>query len=344
MTSISRYPVCVALALTVLNVQAQTSINFYGQVDLWAGATRIVGQNRTTTALSPAGMQTSYWGFKSTETLNSDLTAMAAIEGFYRPDTGTLGRSDTDAVLSRSSWVGLESKSIGSLRLGRVTNPFYIAILSTNPFADSFTFSPSLIHTYGVGRPGGQQLLGDTGWSNAIIYTSPRLADWSATAIYSAGEVAAQNGSNKFSALAHYQHGDLHAVAGYQQVRFSMVPGDQGLNFRSQQAVLAAATYDLHWIKVYGQYLRAQDSRIDADVKKSIWQGGIAVPFGNGAALASYARTSADNFITTRRATWTIGYDYKLSTRTDIYIAYMQDTMRSYSNGYTAGLGMRHKF
>jgi len=344
MISITRYAACAALALVVCNAHAQSSISFYGQVDLWAGSTRIAGQDRAVSALSPAGMQTSYWGFKSIEFLNSDLNAIAAIEGFYRPDTGALGRSDTDTVFSRSSWVGLDSKSMGSIRMGRVTNPFYIALLSTNPFVDSFTFSPSLIQTYGVGRPGGQQILGDTGWSNAIVYTSPRLAGWNATAIYSAGEVAAQNGSNKFAAVANYTHDQLRAVIAYQQVRFSLLPGDQGISFRQQQATLVAASYDLSWVKAYGQYLRAKDERTDSDVSKSIWQTGIAIPVGNGSMLASYAHTSAENFVTTSRATWTLGYDHRLSPRTDLYFAYMRDAMQGYSNGYTAGLGMRHTF
>ena len=344
MKSISRYLVCGALALAVWNVQAQSSVNFYGQVDLWAGATRIAGQDRAVTALSPAGMQTSYWGFKSTEHLSEGLNAIAAIEGFYRPDTGAMGRSDTDAMFSRSSWVGLESKTMGTIRAGRITNPFYVAILSTNPFVDSFTLSPSLMQTYSVGRPGGQQVLGDTGWSNAIVYASPHVAGFTATAMYSAGEVAGQDGTNKFGGVVNYSNGDFNAVVGYQQVRFSMAPGDQGGNFRRQQAGIAAAVYDFRWIKTYGQYLRVVDSRVAQDVTKSIWQTGVALPLGKGAMLASYAHTSADNFVTQSRTTWALGYDYNLSPRTDVYVAYMQDAMRGYTNGYTAGLGMRHKF
>ena len=44
------------------------------------------------------------------------------------------------------------------------------------------------------------------------------------------------------------------------------------------------------------------------------------------------------------RQTASIGYDYPLSKRTDIYAAYMYDHISSMSSGNTYGVGLRAKF
>lgn len=74
-------------------------------------------------------------------------------------------------------------------------------------------------------------------------------------------------------------------------------------------------------------------------------QAGVSVPIGVGALLASYAYTrsrgAADG---QHRSTGTLGYDYPLSKRTDLYTAIKLDHFSSESTGVTHGGGMRTRF
>lgn len=336
------------LACCAVGAHAQSSVSLYGQIDMWAGSTRVAGQSGAAAVVNPSGMQTSYWGMKTVEHLSGDVDAIATVEGFYRGNDGGAGRFDGDAMFARSAWVGLASRTAGTLRLGRNTNPFYIAVVATNPFADSPTFSPALLQTFVANRPGGAPILGDTGWSNAIVYVSPSLGPISATGIYAVGGTPGRLGDNKAGAVLNYADGRLTAALGYQQVKYGATPGDQGSAFQRQQAALLGLAYDFRWLKAYGQLLRVVDSRSTADTTKTVWQLGMSIPVGAGAVLASYAHTSADNFIQnqqrTQRNTWAIGFDYNLSKRTDVYVACLADHIEGMVTGYTAGAGMRHHF
>ncbi|MBS0401302.1 MAG: porin, partial [Proteobacteria bacterium] len=44
------------------------------------------------------------------------------------------------------------------------------------------------------------------------------------------------------------------------------------------------------------------------------------------------------------RKTFTLGYDYYLSKRTDVYAMYMNDRITSQTTGNSFGVGVRHRF
>ena len=44
------------------------------------------------------------------------------------------------------------------------------------------------------------------------------------------------------------------------------------------------------------------------------------------------------------RDTVTVGYDYTLSKRTDVYAMLMNDKITKFESGNSFGLGVRHKF
>ncbi|MDC6255104.1 porin, partial [Ralstonia solanacearum] len=80
------------------------------------------------------------------------------------------------------------------------------------------------------------------------------------------------------------------------------------------------------------------------DTKANGGQLGVSVPVGAGSILASYAYTKTSGAVDVKRNTWAIGYDYALSTRTDLYAAYFRDKVTSLSTADTFGVGMRAKF
>lgn len=51
-------------------------------------------------------------------------------------------------MFTRSVYVGLQSESAGTLRVGRNTTPYFLSAILFNPLVDSYHFSPTIFHTY----------------------------------------------------------------------------------------------------------------------------------------------------------------------------------------------------
>ncbi|CAJ0729543.1 MULTISPECIES: porin [Ralstonia] len=343
--------VASALGAASAGAQAQSSVTLYGQVDAWAGATKSLGASDRAWGVNSGGMSTSYWGMKGSEDLGNGLKAIFTLEAFFRPDTGKYGRFDGDTFFARNSFVGLQSSTWGSIKLGRLTPPYFVSTILFNPFIDSYTFSPMVFHTYlgnGLSGPGGiSGLVGDSGWNNAIMYSTPDFNGLTANFIYGAGEQAGHNGQNKWGGNFLYFHGNFAATAAFQQVRFDSAPGDLNAlvaGFSRQTAAQLGATYDFGVVKLYGQYQYIKNAINSGDAKSNGGQLGVSVPVGPGSILASYAYTKTSGAADVKRNTWAVGYDYSLSKRTDVYAAYMRDKVTNLSSADTFGVGIRAKF
>ena len=68
-----------------------------------------------------------------------------------------------------------------------------------NPLIDSYTFSPMIFHTY-FGTPGtglyDPGIIGDSGWNNSLVYSTPTFGGLTANLIYGMGESAGNNSKN----------------------------------------------------------------------------------------------------------------------------------------------------
>jgi hypothetical protein len=82
------------------------SAQLYGLVDAFAGSMRRSDEPGRTKVLNSGGMTTSFWGVRGTESLGDGLQAQFALESFFQPDTGIVGRNGTDPYFSRNAWVG----------------------------------------------------------------------------------------------------------------------------------------------------------------------------------------------------------------------------------------------
>jgi predicted porin len=72
-------------------------------------------------------------------------------------------------------------------------------------------------------------------------------------------------------------------------------------------------------------------------------QVGASMPIGPGKLLASYAQTR-NSLLDAKRQTLTVGYDYNLSKRTDVYANIMNDRITNRTSGTSVGVGLRHRF
>ncbi|SDC67052.1 Outer membrane protein (porin) [Cupriavidus sp. YR651] len=356
MHQLNRSLAAAALAAGLIQpALAQSSVTLYGQVDAFVGSTKASGGDRAA-ILGAGGMQTSYWGMRGSEDLGSGLKAIFDLNGYYRVDTGRFGRSDTDGFLTRSSYVGLQSSTYGTVRLGRNTTPYFLSTILFNPLVDSYNFGPSIFQTYKTatdGRVFDPGIIGDSGWSNSVVYSSPNFGGLTVNLIYAFGEQPGSTGQNKFGGNVTYFNGAFAATAAVQQSRFNIVPGDVTAppaalaGFDKQTAAQFGLSYDFGVAKVFGQaqYIRTAVNGAQGDIRHANGQAGVLVPLGAGNVLASYAYANTRNDTAAMgRHTAAIAYDYNVSKRTDLYAAYFYDRVTGQSHAETFGAGMRHRF
>jgi predicted porin len=345
---------CAALLASASSAFAQSSVQLYGQVDEWVGAQKFP-DGKSAAQVSGGGMSTSYWGLKGAEDLGNGYKAIFAIEGFFLAQNGQYGRFTGDTMFSRNAYVGVESP-YGTVTAGRLTTPLFVSTILFNPFVDSYQFSPMVWHTYlGLGTfptySTDMGVTGDSGWSNAVSYSSPNFNGLTAQAMYALGNTAGENGAKKWSGQVLYFHGPFAATAVYQYVNFNSVPGDLGSfdtsgvpGLKSQSVAQAGVSYDMKFVKFYGQYMYTYNQQTISSWHVNTGQGGVTVPAGPGSVMASYAYSRDGGGLNQTRQTASIGYDYPLSKRTDVYAAYMYDKISSQSSGDTYGVGLRAKF
>jgi predicted porin len=330
-------PLAIALAAVLCSAaHAQSNAEMYGLLDMGAGQFQSAGADKTWRADS-GNMTTSYIGLRASEDLGGGLKARVQIEHFLRLDTGLPGRFNGDAFWARNAYVGFEG-AFGTTTLGRNTTPLFVSTLVFNPLGDSFAFSPAIRHHFagGVGV-----VLGDTGWNNSIRYASPNLNGFTVTALANFSEVSG-TGMN-LGANVMYFGGPLAATAAWQSVKNGTSGAPAG--FTKQTATQLGASYNLQVAKLFGQYAQV---RTDATVgaRTTLYDLGVSVPAGEtGFALVAYGNAKTDSGGTSfTRKTFSAGYDYYLSKRTDLYAVLMSDKASGLSSGTTFGVGVRSRF
>ena len=106
------------------------------------------------------------------------------------------------------------------------------------------------------------------------------------------------------------------------------------------------ASYDFKVVKVFGQAITTKLSNATTSIDLDTLNFGVSVPVGQGKVLASYGETkkSQTRLPDAKRKTTTVGYDYNLSKRTDVYAMLMHDTVTKLRSGNGFAIGLRHSF
>ncbi|VWB15400.1 outer membrane porin [Burkholderia lata] len=323
---------------------AQSSVSLYGLADVYVGTQKSLGKPRAY-AMNSGGFTTSFWGIGGREDLGGGYALQFALEAFMRPSNGGAGRFSGDTFFGRNAYVGVATP-YGVLRAGRNTTPYYISVVRFNPFSTSFGFSPALNQMYkGVA---GQGLVGDNGWSNSVLVSTPGEHALQASLIYATGNEPGHAGANQWGGSVTYDgHRAFSATLAFQQAKFDRMPGDLNASiagFTQQDAVLAGVGYDLTFVKFTAFYQYVHDAIDGGGLGTHSGQVGAAVPLGFGTVLASVMAAKSHGRDRPSRTTWALGYDYRLSKRTDVYVAYMRDRASGYGNGDSTGLGLRTAF
>ncbi|MFT3719422.1 porin [Pseudorhodoferax sp.] len=328
---------------------SQSSVTLSGLLDAYMGSMRLAGADDRVTHLGSGGMTTSWWGLRGTEDLGGGLSATFALTGFMRVDTGSLGRFDGDPSFSRDANIGI-SGGFGTVKLGRFAAPNFLPTIVINPFGDSFTFSPLVLHA-NVNTPAWAHRTtpSDTGWANQIGYTTPNFGGLTATLQYQLGEQTGDSRRNVGMNVM-YASGPWSAVAYYERDQISnpVNPSPLTTNVNgvavpeTKTTWMVGGAYNPGFAKFYLTFGRAGADVADYNARTI--SGGVSIPVGAGMILAAVARTKVEGSYDGTRTTGSIGYDYFLSKRTDLYAVFMQDRISHLNTGNSFGVGLRHRF
>lgn len=328
------------VAAGALSTGAQAQVTTVsGLVDVFAGSLQYSGE-KASGVVGSGGMTTSWWGVGGTEKLGNGLTAEFKLTGFMRPDVGAYGRFGGDTIFSRDAWVGL-SGGFGTVHLGRDLAPNFLPTVVFNAFGDSFTFSPLVLHanvSLYNGTGWNSVNAADTGWSNEIVYTTPNIGGFKANLHYQFGEVAGKSGKNNVGANFMYFNGPFALGGFYHDAQIDNPMG--GVLAHRQKAWMLSGKAGFGPANIYANYEQTRNEGAD---KSKTWALSADVKAGPGKVLAAYANTRWET-ADTKRDTYSVGYDYDISKRTDLYAIYMYDKVSSFDSGNSFGLGIRHRF
>ncbi|TWI65076.1 putative porin [Pseudoduganella lurida] len=342
---------------------AQSNVTIYGIVD--AGIVRETGgaAGDVTKVTSGIGSQ-SRLGFRGVEDLGNDLQAIFTLEAGYKIDDGTIDSSGT--LFNRQAFVGLKSKTLGTLTLGRQYNPLYNALSKVaDPFGAGYAGSAkNLFPAGGV----------NTRVSNAVVYTTPNWSGFSVEGLYALGEQAGDNEAGRqFSIGFNYSQGPLNASLVYNNRNNDSAPAGTvaGIEREDGKNTLFAINYDFKVVKVFAAFERdkglnsspipvanAYNLRVapTASLEADDALVGVQVPVGSGTIIGSWMNKNDKTAKNQDAHQWAVGYTHALSKRTSTYIAYAKIKNKN-GAGYTVGnnneagsgdgafnLGVRHTF
>lgn len=334
-------------AAASVGAQAKSSVQLNGLVDAYVGSMRMAGDASSKTVVGSGGMTTSWWGMSGTEDLGQGMKASFALTSFFQTDTGATGRF-ADPQFSRDANVSL-SNTLGTLTFGRGKAPNFLPTILFNPMGDSYTFSPLVLHSsVPVGLFGAYRWTGtvpaDTGWSNQITYSSPTFAGLKGNLHYQLGEqgTGVNESAHNVGFNLFYSAGPVGLTAYWERDEINNpFPPNAVLATGTQTAWMLGGTYDAGVVKLFAT--TGKSSNVASTIAKQTTSLGVSAPLGGGKFVAAVAHTKND-VATTSRTTSTVGYDYNLSKRTDLYTMLMNDKITNFDSGTSLGFGVRHRF
>jgi predicted porin len=377
-----------ALGAAAGPAHAQSSVTLYGTIDTSISYIHhAAGSNNLWTLGNSAfgNLSGSRWGLKGAEDLGGGLKAIFQLENGFNPSTGQLAQGGR--LFGRQAYVGLNSDQYGAITLGRQYDPLIDlvqGITADNYFGSAFA-TPGDVDNY------------DNSFrvNNAVKYTTPVWNGLQLAAMYSFGGIAGATGAEQsYSAAIAYTAGPLSLAGGYFHAANSAASA--GLRTDTGWTSTSDGTFDgpinagyatarsLAIARVAGQYvvgpftfgLGYSNARYAPDgsslflntQKYNTGQGFLNYQVAPALLLGvGYSYTHANGDTTATYHQVSIGADYNLSKRTDLYMTAAwqhasgqtgdgafgsmpaQASIGSYGYAGTSSqtmvnLGLRHKF
>lgn len=336
---------------------AQSNVTLYGLTD--AGLVRESGGAAGSSTKLSSGVGTaSRLGFKGKEDLGGGVAAVFTLEAGILIDTGA--QDAAGKAFNRQAFVGLESRQLGAITVGRQYTPTYNALGQVgDPFGSGYSGSAKNLFPVA-----GANLRAD----NSILYTSPNWNGFNANVLYALGEVSGNSKAQRQINLSlNYTGGPLNARLTYNNRNNDTASVDNP----SGRNIMLVANYDFRIVKMYFAYSddeglnsaplnnstpRPYGRDFQPSLKGNDMLVGASIPVGSGTVMASYIRKDDKTAFNQDAAQYAVGYLYSLSKRTGIYTSYGKIVNKN-GAGYTVGnnsnagtgdkaynVGIRHAF
>jgi predicted porin len=341
MKKIALSSLSLALLAAAGAAHAQSSVTLYGVIDdsitYVHNAEPVHGNSLWT--MQQGNLSGSRWGMKGTEDLGGGLKAIFQLEGGFDPNSGKMGQGGL--LFGRQAFVGLTSDSAGTVTLGRQYDPVVDMVqpLTGDNYSEYFTTPGDVDNNDNSSRT-----------NNAIKYVSPVWGGFQAEGMYALGGVAGANGSGQtWSAAATYGIGGFSVAAGYIRMDNSSSPAARAASGGWASGATSGGTFDsiinsgyasaksIGIGSIAAQYvtgpftgnIRYSNAQYKPDASSGFgsterfnvaagffgWNVTPATQLGLGYA---YTHGAGDTSATYNQVS--LGADYNLSKRTDVYL------------------------
>jgi len=371
--------------------QAQSSVTVYG---LYDGGQNILKVKETSTAgavtesqsggFSGNASASSRIGFRGTESLNSDLSATFNFELAITPGSGVLNTTSgttaaTNANASaapRTSTLGLVSKSLGSLQIGRATTGVHgvvagdvwggnnmVGDMVYSSFTSTTTTAPNNISQ--VNDVSGRVSNMFTRIDNLVAYTTPTFMGANLRLDYANNTLTSDGYAGIQTALQG-------ATLSYNWKQFTVKAATANTRYNEAQAATAVFTGKKTTINAANAMFKqgpvtlqytfainkdetvitgAQNFKVKAQKLSASYQVTPQimgfVQYGNGGTQMTNLASAANN--QTNDTAMQIGAEYSMSKRTNLYAAYGSQERKRINTTAKAEMdqyafGVRHTF
>ena len=328
----------LTVALASQAALAQSSVTLYGRIDV---GLQQVNNGMSSTRIDSGTYTASRFGFRGTEDLGGGLSAVFLLENGFNADTGAA--QGGTRLFNRGAYVGLSSKTAGTVTLGRQYVPIFW------PFLFSDDTGPLRLHGYSAvqsiqrsnflrvnssaltaplangtlaSAAGGIYAAGASSAfeNNLAVYKTPDFGGLTVTGAYGAPE-GYSDGAKVYGANAEFRRGDLYLGAGVNQKQGVVTASD---NYQKVRESMVGAMYSVTpqinlWGNIHGWELETGAS---GKVKGRDAMLGVSYKLPTGQLWANYAQKVVNDCIDCSSRGFGMGYHHLLSKRTDVYVSY----------------------
>lgn len=323
----------VSLALAASGAHAQNSVTLYGVVDTGLMYVHNSGGHASQWLMASGTESGSRWGLKGSEDLGGGLRTLFQLENGFSSTSGALGQGGR--MFGRQAYVGLSGDNWGSVTLGRQYDPLIDLVqpVQGDNYLGGFFSSPGDIDNAD----------NSARINNAVKWSSPNWSGLQLSAMYSFGGIAGATGSGQtYSGAVAYSTGGLSVAGGYLHIdngnatfsKRSVTTSDSFFNssvnaaYASARAINVARAGGKYAIGplTFGGYYSFSEYTSDASStftgSEKYHNGSVyAVWQVNSALLGelgyNYLRSTGDSSAKYHQVS--LGADYNLSKRTDVY-------------------------
>ncbi|TDF63184.1 porin [Cupriavidus sp. L7L] len=353
--------VLAACGLVTGTALAQSSVTLYGVVDTnieyVSHLSNGSGGGGNRFGVTSGGLSGSRWGMRGVEALGNDLNALFVLESGFGTDDG---RSQQGGRLfGRQAFVGLQSKSLGTVTFGRQYTTMFDVLANFSPTGYASQYEPFVFLE-------GSNLRSDNTAKYVGVFGGLTAeAHWSfGNGVAGAGEVPGQfRRDTGYGAGLAWAGGPFGVAVVYDQSNPSISSGTGtfiGTGTNKRAAV--AASYSAGPATIMGGYKWGRnENAAGAETFRDnyYWVGtNYQVTAPLTLKLAYYYADIKNNNGVNPKNPWQVTFiaDYAFSKRTDVYLttAYAKNAGLNFDGSYAlapgatnmvgAALGIRHKF